>query len=366
MAANSDNTTTLSTLDLSTLVPGTGTTGSVSELKLATQLRTACENDGFFYLINHGVDPALIAQTFAESKQFFALTSEEKRKSLAIKSRGYTPLAEETLDPDNQSRGDTKEGYYIGTREERGATHDAAPDTTQHTAPEAQKEDTSTAIGCNVWPSTDVCPAFKITMQTYFKAVHHLGMRILRVLALSLSLDANYFDTSFDDPMEALRLLHYSEEKSNVDGGVVGCGAHSDYGMLTFLLTDHVPGLEVLARTEEEDGHGTTTWWRVAPSPGNFIVNLGDMLERWTNDTYRSTVHRVVNRTGEERYSIPFFFEPNFDTVVECLPSFCVARPAKYLPTTSGAHLLSKYAATHALFDEEGGGERKEEDVLSE
>ena len=347
----------LSTLDLSTLLPGNGKAGTDSEQLLAVQLRQACEMDGFFYLVHHGVPDQLIQSTFSRSKEFFTtLTSDEKRSLLAVKSRGYTPLAEETLDPANQSRGDTKEGYYIGNREqENDDANDAA----------AEGND---AIGCNVWPSEEMLPGWKTTMQTYFQAVHNLGMRMLRILALSLNLPANFFDAEFSRPMEALRLLHYSEEQSQVKSGVLGCGAHSDYGMLTFLLTDDVPGLEILKRSssssvevvEEEDG-GNGQWLRVAPSPGNFIVNLGDMLERWTNDFYRSTIHRVINFEGKERFSIPFFFEPNFTTVVECLPAFVTEEnPAKYPPTTSGLHLLSKYAQTHANFQAEDSEGKKD------
>ena len=416
---------TLSTLDLSTLIPGSGPIGTTSEQNLAVQFKNACETDGFFYLTNHGISTQLITSTFQKSKHFFTqLTTAEKRTALAIKSRGYTPMAEETLDPANQSRGDTKEGYYIGTREtEQGETKD------------------DDAIGCNVWPSDDLSPGFKSTMQEYFAAVHSLGMRMLRILSLSLNLPANYFDNEFSNPMEALRLLHYSEETSDIKRGVMGCGAHSDYGMLTFLLTDDVPGLEIWERrnTTNDDLETKTKlltqtlttfytkyapnelindstkvenlvlrvlggkasklaggmvvggilwteeelyskleekyqgkierpgkWLKVAPSPNNFIVNLGDMLERWTNDQYRSTVHRVIK--GEtERYSIPFFFEPNFDTVVECLPSFVTEeKPAKYLPTTSGEHLLSKYAQTHQMYKADNEGKQETADVAME
>lgn len=342
----------LSTLDLSTLVPGTGKAGTDSEQLLAVQLRQACETDGFFYLVHHGVPDQLIQSTFSRSKEFFTtLTSAQKRSLLAVKSRGYTPLAEETLDPANQSRGDTKEGYYIGNREQEN---------------DADAEGNN-VIGCNVWPSEEMLPGWKTTMQTYFQAVHNLGMRMLRILALSLNLPANFFDAEFSRPMEALRLLHYSEEQSQVNSGVLGCGAHSDYGMLTFLLTDEVPGLEIWKRclsssaeVVEEDGD-KGRWLRVAPSPGNFIVNLGDMLERWTNDFYQSTIHRVINFEGKERFSIPFFFEPNFTTVVECLPAFVTEEnPAKYPPTTSGFHLLSKYAQTHANFQAEDSEGKKD------
>eukprot|EP00882_Tetradesmus_deserticola_P026949 GHRQ01029774.1.p1 GENE.GHRQ01029774.1~~GHRQ01029774.1.p1 ORF type:complete len:192 (+),score=75.26 GHRQ01029774.1:466-1041(+) len=168
-------------------------------------------------------------------------------------------------------------------------------------------------------------------------------MRLLRLLALSLALPADYFAPHFTHPMVALRPLHYTAEVSAPASGVFGAGAHSDYGMLTLLATDEVPGLQV---------HLDGSWQAVQPLAGAFIVNLGDMLERWTNGLFKSTLHRVINTTGQERYSIPFFFEPNFTTRVECLPC-CVTeeRPPAYPPTTAGEHLLAKYAQTHAGYD---------------
>ena len=344
----------ISCLDVSKVHPGEGPEGTPSERRCAATLRTACTTDGFFYLVGHGIPDALLARVFERSAHFFSgLTLAQKMTALAVKSRGYTPMAEETLDPSRQSRGDTKEGYYIGNQEKAEEEEDGQGDKESTAA----ADDDTDAIGPNVWPDESALPGmagWKATMQEYFAAVHALGMRMLRLLALSLDLRADFFDNKFSAPMEALRLLHYSAETSSTAQGVYGCGAHSDYGMLTFLLTDAVPGLEILrsargAREEDED------WFPVAPRPGAFIVNLGDMLQRWTNDVYSSTVHRVVNRTGRERYSIPFFFEPNFDTVVDCLPQFVTAeRPARYAKTTSGEHLLSKYAETHANFSVEG------------
>lgn len=142
--------------------------------------------------------------------------------------------------------------------------------------------------------------------------------------------------------MAALRLLHYSARVSDPGNGVFGAGAHSDYGMFTFLVTDETPGLQVLLEGQ---------WVDVPPLQGAFIVNLGDMLQRWTNDAFRSTLHRVVNRLGQERYSAPFFYEPNFDTHVTCLPGFSSPdNPPRHPPTTSGEYLLGKYMRTHKDF----------------
>ena len=156
-------------------------------------------------------------------------------------------------------------------------------------------------------------------------------------------MDEHALDANFTKAMNAIRLLHYEDTISNPSDGVFGCGAHSDYGMLTFLYTDEVGGLQVNLKGE---------WVDVPPMPGCFIVNLGDMLQRWTNDALKSTVHRVVNSSGKERYSVPYFFEPNFESIVECLPAFCSEQnPPKYPSIKSGDYLIGKYNMTHANFN---------------
>ena len=160
--------------------------------------------------------------------------------------------------------------------------------------------------------------------------------------------------------MHGMVPCHYSKSVSAPKDGAFACGAHSDYGFMTFLTTDSVPGLEVLrsksgggvVKGQHLDGGSKNSddhmWVPVPPLPNNFIVNLGDMLMQWTNDKYLSTVHRVVNHKGLERYSIPFFFEPNFNTVVECLPQFATMdNPAKYAATTSGDYKLFKHLEAH-------------------
>jgi len=187
-------------------------------------------------------------------------------------------------------------------------------------------------------------------MELYLERMSALGFRLVGLLALSLGLDDTFFDEAFTDPTATIRLLHYASVTSQPDAGVFACGAHSDYGMLTLLLTDG-PGLQILAKDTGE-------WVDVPHVPNAFVVNLGDMLERWTNGLYRSTPHRVLttaSASGEEgkndRYSIPFFYEPNFDAVVKCLDVCCSdTNPPKYEPTTSGQHLLGKYKETHADF----------------
>ncbi|CAL5218902.1 g645 [Coccomyxa viridis] len=297
---------------------------SQSEVAAAAQVRAACLGTGFFYVANHGVDEALVENVFQENKDFFTLPEPEKRRILADENnRGYTPMSEETLDAPHQTEGDTKEGLYFG--------REVLPDSEEAHMP---------LHGPNQWPAQDALPHYRHVTETYFRAVTALGMRLLRLLALALDLPPEHFHPMFTRPMLFLRPLHYAPRRSHPEQGIFGAGAHSDYGMLTLLKTDEHPGLQIWSGGKFVD---------VPPRPGTFIVNLGDMLERWTNGRFKSTLHRVVVDGSADRYSIPFFFEPNFDTVVECLPSCCGPdNPARYPPTTSGQHLLDKYAETHA------------------
>ncbi|KAH9191193.1 hypothetical protein AeNC1_006828 [Aphanomyces euteiches] len=298
-----------------------------SSADASSQMRQACIDVGFFYLANHGIPDGLITSVYDEMRHFFSQTDEEKRKVLANENmRGYTAMNEEILDPAVQTRGDTKEGYYI--------------------CREAQDDELHLPLhGKNVFPDPVAYPSFRPVMQEYFNRMSTLGYHVAQIFASAAGAPGAFAEPGmFDRPMAALRLLHYSDCKSDIDSGIFGAGAHTDYGLLTLLSTDENPGLEIYHNQE---------WIAVPVRPNCFIVNIGDMGERWTNGLFKSTRHRVVNRLGVERYSIPFFYEPNFSCLVTCLPS-CVSasNPAKYQPITSGNHLLEKYRETHESFQE--------------
>ncbi|CAM6118539.1 unnamed protein product [Calypogeia fissa] len=298
---------------------------------LAKTIREACVESGFFYLVNHGIDQQLIDEVFLQSKCFFDLPLDEKMTvSHDVNHRGYTPMAEETVDPLNSKQGDTKEGYYIGWEVSADDPLSVKP-----------------LHGPNQWPSDELLIGWRETMQKYYSEILNLGQAVASLIALALDLDGDFFQSVFTTPMVALRLLHYTAEPSRPEEGVFGCGAHSDYGLLTFLTTDSNPGLQIC---KDKDAV-PRVWEDVAPMQGAFIVNLGDMLERWTNGLFRSTLHRVLSK-GIDRYSVPVFYEPNFDTLVECLPTCCSAsNPPKYPPIKSGDYLVGKYIDTHSGYD---------------
>ncbi|CAN6456743.1 unnamed protein product [Victoria cruziana] len=293
-------------------------------------LKQACEDSGFFYVVNHGISQELMDEVLDQSKRFFDLPIKEKMKLLRNKNhKGYTPILDETLDPDNQVNGDYKEGYYIGVEVPEGD-------------PRAEKP----FFGPNPWPSSDVLPCWKETMLKYHREALEVVKTISKIIALALDLDAEFFikPDILGDPIATLRLLHYSGELSNPEKGIYGAGAHSDYGLITLLLTDEVLGLQICRDKDAEN----QVWEYVPPIKGAFIVNLGDMLERWSNCIFRSTMHRVIVN-GQERYSVAFFVEPNHECVVECLPTCkSAANPPKFPPVTCSTYLSQRYKETHA------------------
>ncbi|XP_010519671.1 PREDICTED: 2-oxoglutarate-Fe(II) type oxidoreductase-like isoform X2 [Tarenaya hassleriana] len=292
-------------------------------------LKQACLDCGFFYVINHGISQEFMDEVFEQSKKFFALPLEEKMKVLRNeKHRGYTPVLDEILDPDNQVRGDYKEGYYIGIE-----------------VPEDDPDSDKPFYGANPWPSNDILPRWREIMEIYHQEALKVSMAVARLLALALNLDADYFDRPemLGKPIATMRLLHY-EGKSDPSKGIYACGAHSDYGMITLLATDGVTGLQIC----KDKNAKPQRWDYVPPIKGAFIVNLGDMLERWSNGYFKSTLHRVIGN-GEERYSIPFFVEPNHNCLVECLPT-CESDTSlpKFPPIKCSTYLSQRYRETHA------------------
>ena len=288
------------------------------------EFRRACLDLGFMYVVGHGVDRALRADVLAQSAAFFAISDEKKLAidmSLSPYNRGYEPLGGQTLE--DGAPPDLKEGFYIG--EEISLDH-------------ARLREGSFNLGPNQWPAD--LPGFETTMMTYYAEMLALGETLMRGIALSLGLEGDYFADFCRDPLTALKLLHYPPQPANPDPGEKGCGAHTDFGGITILMQDDNGGLQVLGN----DGR----WLHAPPVPDAYVVNLADMISRWTNDMYRSTLHRVINVSGTERYSVPFFFSgrPAHEVVaLDC----CLAdgEIPKYPPTTVEKHMRDMYARTY-------------------
>jgi isopenicillin N synthase-like dioxygenase len=291
---------------------------------VACALRQACITTGFFYAANHGIDPALVENLFAQGKRFFDQPEATKLRSSMRNSRwnrGFDGIGNQQLDA--ATGFDRKESYFVGI--DYGADHPLVRAGTPYHGP-------------NQWPEN--LPGWRERVIEYFTAVEQLSRRLMNGIALSLDLPWGYFEPMLTEHVSSLRLLHYPPHLNADPAREVGCGAHTDWGAITVLAQDDVGGLEI----QLPDG----LWIPARPVHGAFIVNIGDMMQRWTNDLYVSTPHRVLNRSPHDRYSAAFFFDPSYSTQVECLPTCCHAtRPPRYPPITSGDHLAAMYRKTY-------------------
>lgn len=302
---------TIPVIDISPLLAG--------DMSPASLIGQACRDVGFFYITNHGVPQTVIDEVYLQAKRFFNLPLAEKEKYAIEKSfchRGWFRLGGENLDPVHQKQmGDFKEGFKIG--------RDLPMD---HERVKAGLP----LHGPDIWPDLS---GWQNVMQDYYDRMVTLGTLLLRAFAVALHLPANYFENWLDVPMTTLGPLHYPAQTGRITQALLGAGAHTDYGCLTLLHQDDAGGLQVQAK----DGR----WLEAPPIPGTLVVNIGDMMERWTNGVFRSTFHRVINISGKDRYTLPFFFDPDFYAPVACLPTCLQAgEQPKYKPTTAGQHLL--------------------------
>jgi len=284
---------------------------------VGAQIHRACRETGFFYVTGHGVPEALIAAQLDWAKAFFDQPEAVKREVEYTRGQatyGFEPMLAQRLD--EGSAPDLKESYM-------------------YALPLGQsREGVFTA---DKWPKA--LPGFEAQMRAYHEAMGRLGLRIMRAIALSLDLGETFFDAHFADTYFSVRMLHYPPQTSS-ENNQLGAGAHTDWGGITILLQDGNGGLEV----QNTDGD----WLRATPMPGTFVVNLGDLLRRWTNDVYKSTLHRVLNNvSGKDRYSVPCFFGPREDAVVECIASCAEDRPQLYPPITAAAHTQDMIRRTY-------------------
>ncbi|WP_084085560.1 MULTISPECIES: isopenicillin N synthase family dioxygenase [Cupriavidus] len=302
--------------------------GAPRSAEVARQLRAAAMSSGFFYVRQHGVDAAQVARQFALAEQLLDLPA-ATRAALAMRNsptlRGFENLGEQTLD--EHARPDLKESFFCGM---------AYPD--QHPYVLAGYQ----SYGHNQWPAE--LPGAPAQCEAYIQAMLALSRRLMQLIALSLDLPEHYFDHTSDSPMVTLRMVRYPAHPADADTRTFGAGAHTDWGCVTVLAQDAHGGLEVCM----PDG----SWVAATPIDGCFVVNLGDMIPRWTNGLYHSNPHRVrnVHSGGAPRYSIPFFYEPDYLARIEPVPGVVPAGEApRFAPCTAGEHLREMYDKTYGL-----------------
>jgi isopenicillin N synthase-like dioxygenase len=257
--------------------------------RIAMQITEASRNLGFFYVINHGMPPAQIDEMLALGKRFFALPLEEKmaiRLALSDNYRGYLPMKMMGADP--SLKGNLHEGFQIHK--------ELPPDDPDVLAGKPLH-------GPNQWPSS--MPEFRPKVMEYYNAMTDLSFTFLKMFAMGLDLPQDSFTRFFSKPMMQFRYLRYPAQEPTDSGDHLGTRPHTDSGAFTFLAQDDIGGLEILNRQRE--------WIAVPPIEGAYVVNIGEAMKIWTDGVLVSTPHRVINRYGQERFSMPFFATPDFD-----------------------------------------------------
>jgi len=282
----------------------------------ARAIGKAARSNGFLYVSGHGIPQASVASVLGQAERFFALPDAEKLR-LRIGSerhhRGYVPV--------------TDRGLYA---DESGDRHYEAFDMALEVNADDSDARNSYLLGPNLWPSL---PQFQQVLSSYYDAVAKLAGRLCMAFEVDLGLEPGFFAARMSKPTSQLRLIHYLENEVPPSYSDMNMGAHTDYECFT-ILHQSEPGLQVMDLDDN--------WVEAPPIPGTFVINIGDMLESWTNGIYKATLHRVVNR-GRERYSIPFFAAVDQDTKVEPLPQFVSDdRPCAYAPLVAGEHLLTQ------------------------
>jgi isopenicillin N synthase-like dioxygenase len=303
---------------------------SLASPDAAHQIDVAATRVGFFQIADHGVPQVVIDEMRSATEVFFSLPLSEKVLSGPPSpdvNRGYAAKGSEGLSYSLgiESPPDLFEAFNLG------------PEDVDETQPWAN----TLFFARNIWPAS---LEFKRAVLSYYAHVEKLAHRLTQLFAEALDLDDDFFRSYTDHSTDTLRINHYQRGVDNQEPlpGQLGMGPHTDYGIVTVLYADQVPGLQIRL-----DGD----WQSVMPDPGCFLINLGDLTAQWTNDRWRSTLHRVLPPApGQARRSVAFFHDGNYDALVECLPT-CTStdNPPKYAPIRAGDHLMAKLLGPRTL-----------------
>jgi len=281
------------------------------------ELRQAFTTSGFCYIRNHGVPEAVIGDIRRAALEFFHRPLEEKLRAQPKESvRGFNAIGRTKMQ--YAEAPDYKEYYQIGL--------------------ELPRDDPAVLAGQplrgpNQWP--DGVPGFREAFTTYFDEIARCGQTLLSAVAASLGVAADFFVGKYDKPLQRTQAVYYPPHPTQHEGELFGVAPHTDYGCVTLLWQDEVGGLEVMTRAGD--------WVDAPPVPDTLVINLGDLLQRWSNDRYFSNRHRVTNRSGRERLSIATFYDPDFTAIVD--PADLGLPPGEaphHAPVSAGDYIMGR------------------------
>jgi isopenicillin N synthase-like dioxygenase len=283
----------------------------------AAEIRAACLTSGFFYMRNHGIAQEIIAAVHTEGQRFFRQPLDVKRQAAVnARHRGFNALGDALMY--EARKPDYKEFFSIGL--------DLPEDDPDVLAGEKLR-------GPNNWPPD--MPGFRLALETYYAAMLACGADLMRAVAVSLDLAPGFFVPRYRKPLQRTQIVYYPPQPPELGEDQFGVAPHTDFGCITLLWQDDNGGLEVLNRA-------SGTWIPAPPLPGTLVINVADLLGRWTNDRYASTPHRVVNRSGRERLSIATFHDPDYKALVDPRDLGASAAGCKYEPILAGEHIVGR------------------------
>jgi isopenicillin N synthase-like dioxygenase len=288
----------------------------------AAAIRAACTTVGFFYIHNHGVPGHILERVTDAAREFFAHPAEVKQRvKVNTRHRGFHAIGGATMY--QASKPDYKEFFGIGL--------------------ELPESDPSVVAGealrgPNNWP--DFMPALRPALYGFYEAIGACGADLLRAVAVSLDVPEDFFASRYQKRMQRTQMVYYPPQPANAGADQFGVAPHTDYGCITLLWQDDVSGLQV----RELGGQ----WIDAPPIADTLVVNVGDLLARWSNDRFRSTPHRVVNHSGRERYSIATFYDPTYGAMVDPRELNLEGAAPRYAPVSAGDYILGRINDTMA------------------
>lgn len=285
---------------------------------VAAQIHRAATQSGFFYISGHGIPAEVMEDAFAVSRAFFDQPVTVK-ETVAVNTdqRGWMATGMSTLE--GAKTHDLKEVFFWGA--------ETAPDD-----PDVVQAKPLVAI--NQWPE-EAYPRLQADLMPYYDSVCAVARQVMSALARSLDLPADFFAQAYERPLARGQLVYYPPSTQSDEAEQrFGVAAHTDFGVLTFLLQDMNGGLQVKVKSGQ--------WVEAPPIPGTLVCNIGDLLARWSNDRFASTLHRVINRSGRARYSIPVFFDPHTDTVIDPRDLGASEGECLYSPVKAGEYIAGR------------------------
>ena len=291
--------------------------GAVEDV--AQQIVDASTRIGFFYVKNHGVPQDVIDRASKAMRDYFALSPEQKALApVNTSQRGWMATGMAKLE--GSKTHDLKEIFFWGPEQ-------------WHPRLNARKG-VDSLVADNVWPDS-FFPALRKDLLPYYDEIHHVGLRLLSAIAIGLKRPAEFFQTKYTSPMARGQLVYYPVSTTKDESEErFGSAPHTDFGVLTLLLQDMNGGLQVQNRAGE--------WVAATPIPGTLVCNIGDLLNRWSNETLSSNLHRVINRSGNERHSIAIFFDPDPDAIVDPTDLGFPEGTERFPPITASDYIHSK------------------------